>query len=94
MGKSRRGNLEVEEKQRSIWLENENIQSKSIVCIIAFLILGMVTVCTGEMKWSKAQVVIDAVCIVAVLSLLILYVFRNVRIEVFAFLCIIFLGVM
>ena len=82
----------MEEKQRSIWLENENIQSKSIVCIIAFLILGMVTVCTGEMKWSKAQVVIDAVCIVAVLSLLILYVFRNVRIEVFAFLCIIFLG--
>lgn len=92
MIKSKWGNSEVEEKKQCTWLKNEKIRLIIIVCIVALGVLGAVTICTAEMKWSKAQLVIDAVCIVVTLWLLILYGVRNIRIELFTFLCIVFLG--
>lgn len=88
----RRENVDIEEKKWCVWLKNGEIQFKFLICIVAVLLLGSVAICTAEMKWTKAQLVIDGICIAVTLSLLFLYIMRNIRMEIFCFICIIFLG--
>lgn len=84
--------MDIEEKKWCVWLKNGEIQFKFLICIVAVLLLGSVAICTAEMKWTKAQLVIDGICIAVTLSLLFLYIMRNIRMEIFCFICIIFLG--
>ena len=60
----------MKKRQQCAWLRSKEMQLKIIVCVVACLILGAVAICNVEMKWSKAQMVIDVVCIVVAIILL------------------------